>query len=134
MLPANRPPTHPGEMLLKEFLEPLGVSQVEAAERMNIPFQRLNGHREGPPRRQRRHRAVAAGTHPVGRRNLAESSGQVGPVPGAGEPRAAAKGAGLTEDRLTEFAWAGPMPYAATTLIRATPRPRGFFRITISTS
>ena len=39
MLP-NRPPTHPGEMLLKEFLEPLGVSQVEAAKRMSIPFQR----------------------------------------------------------------------------------------------
>ena len=29
-------------MLLKEFLEPLGVSQVDAAQRMNIPFQRLN--------------------------------------------------------------------------------------------
>jgi addiction module HigA family antidote len=42
MLPTNRPPTHPGEMLLKEFLEPLGVSQVEAAARMDIPFQRLN--------------------------------------------------------------------------------------------
>jgi addiction module HigA family antidote len=42
MLPTRRPPTHPGEMLLKEFLEPLGVSQVEAASRMNIPFQRLN--------------------------------------------------------------------------------------------
>jgi antitoxin HigA-1 len=42
MLPTNRPPTHPGEMLLKEFLEPLGVSQAEAAKRMNIPFQRLN--------------------------------------------------------------------------------------------
>ena len=42
MLPTRRPPTHPGEMLLKEFLEPLGVSQVEAADRMNIPFQRLN--------------------------------------------------------------------------------------------
>ena len=42
MLPTNRPPTHPGEMLLKEFLEPLGVSQVEAAARMHIPFQRLN--------------------------------------------------------------------------------------------
>ena len=41
MLPTNRPPTHPGEMLLKEFLDPLGVSQVEAAKRMNIPFQRL---------------------------------------------------------------------------------------------
>ena len=42
MLPTHRPPTHPGEMLLREFLEPLGVSQVEAARRMNIPFQRLN--------------------------------------------------------------------------------------------
>ncbi|MBL8138488.1 MAG: HigA family addiction module antidote protein [Acidobacteria bacterium] len=42
MLPTRRPPTHPGEMLLKEFLEPLGVSQVDAAARMNIPFQRLN--------------------------------------------------------------------------------------------
>lgn len=42
MLPTHRPPTHPGEMLLKEFLEPLGVSQVEAASRMNVPFQRLN--------------------------------------------------------------------------------------------
>ena len=30
MLPTHRVPTHPGEMLLKEFLEPLGVSQVEA--------------------------------------------------------------------------------------------------------
>ena len=42
MLPTRRPPTHPGEMLLKEFLEPLGVSQIEAASRMNVPFQRLN--------------------------------------------------------------------------------------------
>ena len=42
MLPTDRPPTHPGEMLRKEFLEPLGVSQVEAAQRMKIPFQRLN--------------------------------------------------------------------------------------------
>lgn len=42
MLPTHRPPTHPGDMLLKEFLQPLGVSQVEAANRMGIPFQRLN--------------------------------------------------------------------------------------------
>src|SRR5256885_22144 len=42
MLPTHRPPTHPGEMLLKEFLEPLRVSQVEAATRMGVPFQRLN--------------------------------------------------------------------------------------------
>ena len=42
MLPTHRPPTHPGQMLLEEFLEPLDVSQVEAARRMGIPFQRLN--------------------------------------------------------------------------------------------
>jgi addiction module HigA family antidote len=42
MLPTHRPSTHPGEMLPKEFLEPPGVSQVEAARRMIIPFQRLN--------------------------------------------------------------------------------------------
>jgi addiction module HigA family antidote len=42
-------------MLLKEFLEPLGVSQVEAAKRMNIPFQRLNAIVKG-------RRAVSADT------------------------------------------------------------------------
>ena len=55
MLPTHRPPTHPGEMLLKEFLEPLGVSQVDAARRMNIPFQRLNAIIKG-------RRAVSADT------------------------------------------------------------------------
>jgi plasmid maintenance system antidote protein VapI len=29
-------------MLLKEFLGPLGVSQIEAARRIEVPFQRLN--------------------------------------------------------------------------------------------
>ncbi len=42
MLPKYRPPTHPGEMLLKEFLEPAGVTQAEAAKRMGVSFQRLN--------------------------------------------------------------------------------------------
>jgi antitoxin HigA-1 len=55
MLPTLRPPIHPGEMLLKEFLEPLGVSQAEAAARMRIPFQRLNGIVKG-------RRAVSADT------------------------------------------------------------------------
>jgi antitoxin HigA-1 len=55
MLPAHRPPTHPGEMLLKEFLEPLGVTQVEAAQRMRVPFQRLNAIVKG-------RRAVSADT------------------------------------------------------------------------
>ena len=55
MLPTNRPPTHPGEMLLKEFLEPLGVPQIEAARRMRVPFQRLNAIVKG-------RRAVSADT------------------------------------------------------------------------
>jgi len=41
-LPSNRPPTHPGEMLVAEFLEPLGLTQVELAERIGVPFQRVN--------------------------------------------------------------------------------------------
>jgi antitoxin HigA-1 len=36
MLPTHRPPTHPGDMLLKEFLEPLGVSQVEADSAFSV--------------------------------------------------------------------------------------------------
>jgi len=38
----KRPPTHPGEMLRAEFLEPLGLSQAEAARRMGITTNRLN--------------------------------------------------------------------------------------------
>ena len=41
-LPSDRPPTHPGEMLLEEFLKPLGVSQSALAIRMEVSFPRLN--------------------------------------------------------------------------------------------
>lgn len=41
-LPTKRPPTHPGEMLLLEFLEPLALTQVELAQRISVPFQRVN--------------------------------------------------------------------------------------------
>jgi antitoxin HigA-1 len=41
-LPTKRPPTHPGEMLLLEFLEPLEMTQVELAQRLGVPFQRIN--------------------------------------------------------------------------------------------
>jgi plasmid maintenance system antidote protein VapI len=30
-IPTNRKPTHPGEMLLEEFLEPMGITQKELA-------------------------------------------------------------------------------------------------------
>ena len=41
-LPGHRPPTHPGEMLLEEFLRPRGISQSAFAIRLGIPFPRLN--------------------------------------------------------------------------------------------
>jgi antitoxin HigA-1 len=42
MLPKNRPPTPPGEMLLEEYLRPRGITQVELASRMRVPIQRVN--------------------------------------------------------------------------------------------
>lgn len=41
-LPSERPPTHPGEMLRAEFLEPLGISQSAFAIRLGVSFPRLN--------------------------------------------------------------------------------------------
>ena len=41
-LPTHRPPTHPGEMLLEEFLKPLEMTQVELAKRLEISYPRLN--------------------------------------------------------------------------------------------
>jgi len=42
VLALERSPTHPGEVLLEEFLKPAGLTQVEAARRMKIPLNRLN--------------------------------------------------------------------------------------------
>jgi addiction module HigA family antidote len=41
-LPKNRAPTHPGEMLLEEFLKPLAISQVDFAVKLGVSFPRLN--------------------------------------------------------------------------------------------
>ena len=41
-LPTHRPPTHPGEMLLEEFLKPLGITQSAFAVRLGVSFPRLN--------------------------------------------------------------------------------------------
>lgn len=41
-LPTHRPPTHPGKMLLEEFLQPLGISQSAFAIRLGVSFPRLN--------------------------------------------------------------------------------------------
>ena len=41
-VPTHREPTHPGEMLREEFLKPLGLSQRDLAERIDVPYQRVN--------------------------------------------------------------------------------------------
>ncbi len=42
MIPKHRKPTHPGAILLQEFLEPMELSQVELAHQMGVPVQRVN--------------------------------------------------------------------------------------------
>ena len=42
MLPSKRIPTHPGEVLVEEFLKPLGVTQVSLAAHLGVPVQRVN--------------------------------------------------------------------------------------------
>jgi addiction module HigA family antidote len=41
-VPSNRTPTHPGEMLLEEFLVPMGITQRELASSIHVPYQRIN--------------------------------------------------------------------------------------------
>jgi len=41
-VPKNRPSTHPGEMLLEEFLIPMRLTQKELADAIHVPFQRIN--------------------------------------------------------------------------------------------
>lgn len=36
------PPAHPGEILLTEFLAPLGVSQYQLAKAVDVPARRIN--------------------------------------------------------------------------------------------
>lgn len=42
MIPSNRIATHPGVILLKEFLEPLELTQKALATHVGIPVQRVN--------------------------------------------------------------------------------------------
>lgn len=41
-VPTHREPTHPGEMLLEEFLKPMELSQRELADGIRVPYQRVN--------------------------------------------------------------------------------------------
>ncbi len=42
MIPENRIPTHPGEILLEEFLKPMHLTQVMFAQHIGVPVQRIN--------------------------------------------------------------------------------------------
>jgi addiction module HigA family antidote len=42
MLPESRIATHPGQVLLAEFLEPLHLTQAEFARALSIPVNRVN--------------------------------------------------------------------------------------------
>jgi addiction module HigA family antidote len=42
LLPENRIPTHPGEVLLEEFLIPMEITQVALARHLDVPVQRVN--------------------------------------------------------------------------------------------
>ena len=41
-IPAQREPTHPGEMLLEEFLIPMNITQRELAKEIHVSYQRIN--------------------------------------------------------------------------------------------
>lgn len=41
-IPKKRRSTHPGNMLLEEFLIPMGLTQKELADALHVPFQRVN--------------------------------------------------------------------------------------------
>ena len=41
-IPTRRQPTHPGEMLLEEFLIPAGITQRELADAIHVTYQRIN--------------------------------------------------------------------------------------------
>jgi addiction module HigA family antidote len=41
-LPTHRTPTHPGDMLLHEFLIPWGMTQMELARRIGVSYPRVN--------------------------------------------------------------------------------------------
>ena len=41
-IPTHRPPIHPGEILLEEFLKPMGLTQRALAQALHMPYQRVN--------------------------------------------------------------------------------------------
>lgn len=48
-IPTHRAPTHPGEMLLEEFLTPMGLTQRQLPDAVHVPYQRINEIINGNP-------------------------------------------------------------------------------------
>ena len=42
LIPSNRAPTHPGQMLLEEFLKPFEMTQRELAAQIRVSYPRIN--------------------------------------------------------------------------------------------
>lgn len=41
-IPTDREPTHPGEMLVEDFLVPMEITQRQLADAIHVPYQRVN--------------------------------------------------------------------------------------------
>jgi addiction module HigA family antidote len=41
-IPKFREPTHPGEMLMEEFLVPMSITQRDLSKAIHVPYQRIN--------------------------------------------------------------------------------------------
>jgi antitoxin HigA-1 len=41
-VPKYRSPSHPGEILLKDFLAPMGITQQELADALHVSYQQIN--------------------------------------------------------------------------------------------
>ena len=41
-IPTQGPPTHPGEMLLEEFLRPLSITQTDLAKLIGVSYPRIH--------------------------------------------------------------------------------------------
>lgn len=41
-IPTHRKPSHPGEVMLEEFLKPLGLTQRKLADGIEVPYRHVN--------------------------------------------------------------------------------------------
>ena len=80
LLPTDRPPTHPGEMLLEEFIEPLELTQTEVAERSRHFLCAFERDRERTSWYHTRHGASACPASRYDARFLVERPIGVGPL------------------------------------------------------